>query len=96
MAAKRLRDVGIRFRQFDEKIEKLRQRRPLPAFCNGKPQGSEAGLLQPANLLMRQAALEFALHRTFSDAGKERPETCGECFIARAWPGAPYQIDLAH
>ena len=87
--AQRLHQVGVGLGQFDQQVEQFRQAGTGTAVFLGHTQGGEAGLLEPLQLLERQAPFQFAFHGTFTNLREDRPKAGCQCFVSRRRDGAP-------
>src|SRR5690606_25675817 len=67
--AQRLRHVRVGSREVDERRGERDDVATGPARIRRHPQGREAGLAQPLELLDRQHAFALAIDRTLADAG---------------------------
>ncbi|CAD9226246.1 hypothetical protein BCEN4_540020 [Burkholderia cenocepacia] len=81
MSAQRLRQIGIGGGQFGQQPEQLRQRCARAAGARRQPDRAEAGRLQPADRLVRQFAVAFALGGAGGDALEDRPEPARERIV---------------
>ena len=84
VAAQRLWQIGVGFGQFDQQLKQLRQRGAGSAVFDRNTDRTKTGLFQPLDLLVGQYAVAFALHRTFGDTRKNRPETRSELLVVGA------------
>ena len=75
MAAQPLGQVGVGLGQVDQQVEELLQAGPGAAEFHRDAQRGEARLLQPADLLMGQAAVDLAPDRAFGDAVEDGAES---------------------
>ena len=72
--AQGLRQVRVRLRQLDQQRAELRQRSAPAALLARDTQRAEARFLQPADRLIGQNALLFALRSALGDTGEYRAE----------------------
>ena len=81
MGAQRLRQVGVGLGQLNQQGNQLRQRRAPAALFPRNANRAEPRFLQPANLLVGQNTVLFAVRGSLRNARENRPESRGQLFI---------------